>query len=783
MSQLTPVSEYLSKIDDLPLVIAGPILRCTQSNAVSVWLATKKPCSVVLKVYATKDDLGETVGKVMLQGNKDTIKLGQHFHIVVVTARPIENCLLKSGQIYAYDIDFNVDFGSDKIDLNSALKIRDFEYSISYFGHQLPTFALPPDNLNHLRIVHGSCRKPHGGGKDAMPFLDNLIQESAEKANQRPHQLFLTGDQIYGDDVADPMLWVTQGVSQLLLGWSEKLPLMEGTVSSDQLTPGNRAAIADQEGGLTAMSSKAKSHLFSFGEYAVAYLLAWSPVLMPLSFPNGHSLFRSKKKAKKWDQEVYDINSFIRDLGMVRRALANVPTYTICDDHDISDDWYLNREWCDRVLNKPLGRRILQNGILAYALFQAWGNTPEQFEADTSGQKLLQAASTWLKSKGKDIFAKSECDRYLGIPPKDSSTGLPKLQQDKDVLILARDSQSIPWHYTISSSKHEVIVLDTRTWRGYPSKPGQAVEEQKLKPPMLLCHTAFEQQLQIPLEKTRFDIEATIVVLPTNFVALDIIDRIQHWQLSHNKVFSSDVGDSWNFHQEAFAKFLLTLSQRRDHVILLSGDIHYSCAVRLTHWFHSPLKTSVLVQLTSSAIKNSELATNLIHTKLKSLLPEKTERYLGWQEPFKVSEITEPSLWQRICFWRLGAAHVSRSPKYSYQKNYLPDWQYRIEWCKRQPYRSLPWQQPQLQIEDKPNLWQKFTKSVLHYFWRNRWVQEGAEVVGKNNLSLVRFEYSETKKVIQETYWHSPWNDNAIIRSNYVVSLEPDPLPPLPKTK
>jgi hypothetical protein len=67
LSHLTPVSEYLSKIDDLPLVLTGPILRRTESNAVTVWLALKKTCSVVLKVYATEDDLGATLGKVVLQ--------------------------------------------------------------------------------------------------------------------------------------------------------------------------------------------------------------------------------------------------------------------------------------------------------------------------------------------------------------------------------------------------------------------------------------------------------------------------------------------------------------------------------------------------------------------------------------------------------------------------------------------------------------------------------------------------------------------------------------------
>ncbi|MEM6612038.1 MAG: hypothetical protein AAF652_07255 [Cyanobacteria bacterium P01_C01_bin.72] len=61
-------------------------------------------------------------------------------------------------------------------------------------------------------------------------------------------------------------------------------------------------------------------------------------------------------------------------------------------------------------------------------------------------------------------------------------------------------------------------------------------------------------------------------------------------------------------------------------MFILSGDIRYSCAVHLTHWDHDSLDTSILVQLTSSAIKNSELATRVIHTKLKSLFPEPTQR-------------------------------------------------------------------------------------------------------------------------------------------------------------
>lgn len=759
MNQLLSVEKYLPPITELPLVLAGPILRRTEAKQVTVWLVLKEARSLNLSIYETTNR-GASIGKLVFQGQRETIALGKHLHIVAITARPCTDVLLQAGTIYAYNI---YQANGDRASLLDEL--QSYNQSLSYFAHHLPTFVLPPQDLNHLKIIHGSCRKPHGGGRDTLQTLDNLIKYGADSPNDRPHQVFLTGDQIYGDDVASPMLWLAQGVSKLLLGWSEELPLHQRTIFADSLAIGQRDEIARIEGGFTAMlhgkEDKAKSHLFSFGEYAAAYLIAWSPVFLPRHLPTGKNIFHDRKAAKGWDKELEDINSFINNLGKVRRALANVAVYTMCDDHDISDDWYLNRQWCDRVLGKPLGKRVVQNGLLAYALFQAWGNTPEQFEAGTSGDKLIKLASQWLLSQGKDLAAKAECDLYLGIPQNEESTGLPQLQADEDVLILSRSSEALSWHYTITSDRHEVIVLDTRTWRGYPAE-----KDKGLEPPMLLCPTAFQQQLQIPLTQSKADIEATILVLPTNLVALKIIDRVQQIQLSRDRVFSSDVGDSWNFHQEAFAQLLLILCHQREKVVILSGDIHYSCAVRLTHWFHDSLKTTVIAQLTSSAIKNSELTTRLVHTKLKSLFPEKTERWLGWEKPFKLEQVKQPLWWQR-------RNHLHNS-------NSLPDWQYRIEWCKRQPTESLPWQ-PYKKPSRKINWWQKLLELLLAWIWRNPWFQEGSEVIGKNNISLVTFEWSTTKTVIQETYWHPPWKTTDTVKTRYEVSLEADPLPPLQK--
>lgn len=773
LSQL--VFQYLPNVRDLPLILAGPILRRTDSDSVTVWLAIKEARSLILEIYETEQ--GATLSKLLFKTQSDTIPLGKHLHIVAITAKAPQDKQLQPGKIYAY----NIICEKDNYDLIEETKIS--RCSFSYFDHQLPTFSLPPEDLNQLKIIHGSCRKPHGGGKDTLFYVDNLIHESANSAYSRPHQLFLTGDQIYGDDVADPFLWLTQGVSQLLFDWSEELPLISGKIAANELIPGKRTEIARIEGGLTSMlrgkPEKAKSHLFSFGEYAIAYLLSWSSVFIPKEFPTGKSLFQDSKQARSWDKETKAIDSFLLNLHFVRRGLANIPVYTICDDHDVSDDWYLNREWCDRVLGKPLGKRVVQNGLLAYGLFQAWGNTPEHFALGTGGARLIELAVKWLASEGEDQAAKAECDRYLGIPVNDRLTHLPKLEKDEDVLILSRDSQAIPWHYTVRGSKHEVIVLDTRAWRGYPEG-----KDRGLEPPMLLCPKAFKQQLHAPLSQSNPEIEATMLVLPTNLVALEIIDKVQQFELNRDRaapdnegdrVFSSDVGDSWNFRADAFAQLLITLTQQRQRVIILSGDIHYSCAVRLSHWFHDSGEGSVLAQLTSSAIKNSEVTTRLVHTKLKSLFPEKTQRWLGWNDPFTIAPITKSNLKQH---------------KYSDTLDFLPDWQYRIEWCERQPAQSLSWQKFAQQSVSKNNhsssnpiinIWRKLIQGSIDLLWRNPWLQDGSEVVGRNNISLVKFQWSTNKAVIQETYWHSPWSKNDTVKSCYEVSLDIKPLPPIQK--
>ena len=73
------VSEYLPKVADLPLILAGPILRRTESDRVTVWLALKESRSLQIQVYETSNQ-GSTVGKVVLEATANTVELGKHLH-------------------------------------------------------------------------------------------------------------------------------------------------------------------------------------------------------------------------------------------------------------------------------------------------------------------------------------------------------------------------------------------------------------------------------------------------------------------------------------------------------------------------------------------------------------------------------------------------------------------------------------------------------------------------------------------------------------------------------
>jgi hypothetical protein len=457
----------------------------------------------------------------------------------------------------------------------------------------------------------------------------------------------------------------------------------------------------------------------------------------------------------------------------VRRALANIPTYMIFDDHDISDDWNLNQAWCLRVLGKPLGRQVVRNALLSYALFQGWGNSPEQFFPETIGSDLLAATESWCGSAGEDASACSTLQQAIGMPPIDPVTDLPEFQADGDVWILSRPQKSLTWHYRVQGTAHEVLVLDTRTQRGYPID--QAVDAL----PQLLSPSAFRQQLQSMLQAKDATAKITFIVAPTNVFTLEILDRIQRLGQVFNKTFDMDIGDSWNLESTTRLRLMREIFRDRQQVIILSGDIHFGAALRVDYW-REPHDTAItfarsqespdacLVQLVASAIGNSELLTEVLQTKIKLPFSERRRYWIGYADKNQEIEVTP-------YFWRSIVQSIRRllNPQAQRQSERLIESGYRSQWLHRAPAHQPTWQQTPDWLQSLQGRNQRL--GFLRQIWRWRWLQEGKEVVGSNNIGLVQLSWSrlseESPIVIYDLYWYAPWRSPHVVYSRFQTAL------------
>ncbi len=796
------------RINQLPLVLAGPILRRCEPNAVTVWVALKESRTVTLQIFDTNQ-------KILLIGSKKTIRLGINLHVVAVTAKSSANVLLY-GENYLYNLEFGT---GETLTHPGVLNLEGSITDITYPQYELPSLALSPTNLKDLRIIHGSCRKAHGESLDALAAVDKMIREAlAQDPKKRPHQLFLTGDQIYADDVADALLFMLMDASQTLLGWSEILP---DVTNPEELKPGKRNNLATYTAGLTASLNKintinnlAKSHLFTLGEFCAMYLFSWGDVLWPeledlptftdVNPDENPNLPAVAKDKASFKEELGYLQNFYETLKEIRRALANIPTYMIFDDHEITDDWYLNMAWCDRILSKPLGRRVLQNGLLAYAICQGWGNTPDEFENDKPGAVLLKACEAWSASQGQNPEHEQEITQRIGLP------SLADIKNSNPKRVFYIDG-SLKWHYTVTGPGYEIIVLDTRTWRAFPGKDFDF--------PELLSEEGCNEQISKVVRPQ--NTEVTLVISPGPFIGVPFLESVQKTA----KAVTEKLGtvawgfdpEAWSLQAIAFERFLASLSLRtlpakKSRVIILSGDVHYSFTARLQYAATRPFQSSknintelIVAQFTSSSIKNEVKGAGgsySLHKKgfvpIQSINHIPTVEILGWENPtgkeveigVVYSYVNE--ILQRIP-WRIkdNPAKVDlvgeRSWCRAFQITNKPEWWYRIDFLLgefeqiREPQPSHP-VKPQIVTaplpgQDRKQSLKKYLAQAKNYHeYRGKW-GDGKEIVGVNNIGEITFETVDGKEMVVQTLWWrlESWEKGKLLEpfplTRYEVSL------------
>jgi hypothetical protein len=699
---------------DLPLLLAGPILRRVEPTLVSVWLALSKQSTVQLAVWEGRAESGRS-DAFLSSSWKPSLRVGARLHVVEVTIVIPANSgkSLEADSIYSYDVLIIPD-GQNTSENLGTLKLLQASQPddpivvvpLGFEPNLLPGFAPPPSELANLNLLYGSCRRPGHPDPDALALVDDLIfdDDTYKDARARPHQLFLGGDQIYADDVTPFHMLLVMELAQQLIGVTGTDPALaepiehirldtiakkkdETTVvdpadpsaayvledpvvtATDPDLPVDRAHFPEERRlSLTRRdafftSEDGESHVMSLGEFAALYLSVWSnavwgvqavgasfaddpnhpenkrpfnwqeelpatgALVMPdVVYPDrvaGHLYAPPNPKSatdkpREWtgDERQRDlrhkldvIRGFHKTLPKVQRALANVPTYMMLDDHDVTDDYYLNPMWRDRVLTSQLGQAILRNAMTAYALFQDWGNNPTAYDSGARAQLLSLVPQLFPDgaAKGPDLTAADDIAKLFGQDLRNTPTADGRYESV---------TPPISWHFTIDGPKHRVIAFDNRTRRSYGSRNG---------PPGNVSVDA--QVDQIPLPPLPAGREVLIVIAPLQVIGPPVLDEIVA-PLSY-RVFDAtgaakhdpdlaagstsglremlgtnpDAIEAWAFDTITFEHLLQRL-QPYQRVVLLSGDVHYSSGALMSYWAGNATQPARFAQFTSSGFKN-----------------------------------------------------------------------------------------------------------------------------------------------------------------------------------
>lgn len=773
-------------------IVCGPMVRRVDAAGASVFVVLKAARDVQLVLHDSTDPASPVVGAP--SPFTPARKFGANFYAYVATVQPTGG--LQRGKVYGYDVQLR-DPGTGAVQNLSALGLLGGAVPLGYDVGWLPGFVLPPNDVTQVRILHASCRLAGAEGPDVIQMLDSIVAGSRTDPTQRPQQLFLTGDQIYADDVEPSLLWMAQTVGMQLLGWpdAELIPGFDPTLYSPpgptdrkitdySLWPGRRMFPLDKMGGLS--TTEGSCHLMGLAEFVGMYCLVWSPelwtwsgseVILPdpvqlwpgaawLSDSNKHVREEAVKKLQEHQPAVKDL---AKHSPQVRRALANIATFMQFDDHEVTDDWNIHRQWCERVYRSEMGRRVVQNALSGYVVFQAWGNNPTRFDPGTPGDTMLKEIGRWTGDKpGADRIQVA-----IGLPARSAPT----------------QTSPFRWDYEVRSGAYDVIVLDSRTHRGFDDA---ATDPKGTAGAALLGPGEIQTQLLDRLAQRQAEgrtVEFTIVIAPAPVIGHPLLESIlqptvtkvwnvrkyiaEHsWGLIEGPRGGEEEWDTeaWSFNPGTFQELLRALS-RFQRVVLLSGDVHYGFSAKVQYWNDRQGEQirAGIVQLTASGLRNEVFKTRLLGrgrldkvplVHIEGVTSPWPGAMAGWvsdgphiigssveiggQFPESISE----------------SPHVRELPMASNEEFAKePDWRFRYFFvqdarpkAQRQTFPAgwptIPAAPASDQTKELFAIGQEHVRRMEH--------DEMRVVVGHNNFGDVRFVGQQSDRLVQHALWYRP---------------------------
>ncbi len=248
----------------------------------------------------------------------------------------------------------------------------------------------------------------------------------------------------------------------------------------------------------------------------------------------------------------------------VRQVLATIPTYMIFDDHEVYNNWGVFPGWKERMVQRGK-EQLLVDALVAYWIYQGWGNLLEREHSQHPLLQIMQAA----EKNGEDAL------EALRSCIKDNFYG----------------RNELAWHYTLPTTP-PIFVTNTRADR--TSVFGPANTDAFYAPMHIMDQqqmTALRDWMQQHDREMTILVSSVPVLMPPLIGLVEYIagvrlrsrNKILRWigkQLARLQVqiIVREGFDHWPIFADSWNDLLRMLKKRERDTLLLSGDVHFSYA-------------------------------------------------------------------------------------------------------------------------------------------------------------------------------------------------------------
>jgi hypothetical protein len=276
----------------------------------------------------------------------------------------------------------------------------------------------------------------------------------------------------------------------------------------------------------------------------------------------------------------------------VRQVLACIPSYMICDDHEITNGWNSTPTWRAHMLQSGQ-EQVLIDGMVAYWVYQAWGNLDQQAathplmhimqEAEQTGKDALEALRTCIKQA---VYGETDLHWHYTIPTMPPIFVTNTRTNRSNTFTRHTDDHYAPMH--IMSAQQ---MAELRSW----------LQEQQTGVSLLVSSVPVLLPPCIGIAEYLAGVRLwTHAITPLHWLGCQLA-RLQ-LALANRTGF-----EHWPVYATSWHELVKSVAQQAGDVVVLAGDVHFSYAVEgcpvISHRSHTQL--SRLYQLVSTPIQNT----------------------------------------------------------------------------------------------------------------------------------------------------------------------------------